>query len=130
MGVTKYFEGQRKRILLVDDNDAVRRVLGAMLRIDGGFEVDTAANGAFALDMLRKNDYNILLLDVNMPVMNGIQLYHSIVKEYPESARRVVFMSADTFNPKKINRPFLSNPFSIDELMSIYRTSIEGHGTR
>jgi len=40
-----------KKILLVDDTDAIRSFLGDMLRIEGGVDVDTAANGAVARDM-------------------------------------------------------------------------------
>ncbi len=122
-----------KRILLVDDTDAVRRILGAMLRIEGGFDVATAADGMVALEILSKDQYDILLVDLNMPVMSGIELYQRLTKEHPDAAARVVFMSADSQAPqtrslKKINRPFLLKPFTVDDLMNAFRSCSHGEG--
>ncbi len=123
---------KRKRILLVDDTDAIRRLLGYMLRIEGGFDVDTTASGPEALEMLNKNEYDVLLVDLNMPVMSGIELYRCIGKEYPDVAARVVFMSADIPAPQtrsfftNINRPFLLKPFTIDDLMNAFRSCSQG----
>ncbi len=61
--------GKAKRMLIVDDTDAVRHVLEDMARIEGGFDVETAASGAVALDMLSKNKYDVLLVDLGMPVL-------------------------------------------------------------
>ena len=128
--VNKHYHSSsvKKRLLLVDDTDAVRRVVGSMLRIQGGFDVDPAANGAVARDMLSKNRYDVLLVDLNMPVMNGIELYRCIEEEYPEVATRVVFISADTPGPQarsffaKVNRPFLSKPFAIEAVMNAFKS--------
>ena len=93
--------------------------------------MDTAANGAMAMDMLSKNKYDILLVDLNMPVMNGIELYQRIEKEYPEVTTRVVFISADTPGPQarsffaKVNRPFLSKPFTIEAVMNAFKSCTE-----
>ncbi|MDD5537336.1 MAG: response regulator [Candidatus Omnitrophica bacterium] len=124
--------GKTIRILLVDDTAAVRRILGAMLRIDGGFEVATAAGGAEALDILSKSTYDIVLVDINMPVMDGIELYRKIEKQFPDVATRVVFMSADNQPPqvfKKVNRPFLAKPFTTEALMNAYRSGDHREGS-
>ena len=83
--------------------------------------------------MLSKNKYDVLLLGLNMPGMNGIGLYRRIEKEYPEAATKVIFMSADTPEQSfftKANRPFLLKPFTTDDLLNTYRTHIEDHGGR
>ncbi|MDP2917631.1 MAG: response regulator [Dehalococcoidia bacterium] len=123
-----------KRMLLVDDAEGVRRILGDMLRIEGGFDVDTTASGPEALEMLNKNEYDVLLVDLNMPVMSGIELYRCMRKEYPDVAAKVVFMSADIPAPQtrgffiNIDRPFLPKPFTIDDLMNAIRSC--NHGAR
>ncbi len=119
-----------KRMLIVDDSAAVRRSLGAML-VDEGFSVDTAGDGIAAQDMLGKNEYDIVLVDLRMPVMSGIELYRRI-EWCPDVATKVVFMSADMPDPRtrsfftKINRPFLLKPFTIDDLMNAFRSCNQG----
>ena len=116
-------QGKTKRLLVVDDTDAVRRVLAAMLRIEGGFNVDSAGSGLVALDMLSKNEYDILLVDLGMPGMSGMELYQRIKEKHPEVADKVIFMSADIQNIAtqhliaKAKRPFLLKPFTVDDLM-------------
>ncbi|RME24798.1 MAG: diguanylate cyclase [Deltaproteobacteria bacterium] len=60
-------------IYLVDDDEAQRRQIGKVLS-DAGFEVQTGANGTEALSMVRRKEPDILLLDVEMPVMSGPQV--------------------------------------------------------
>jgi two-component system sensor histidine kinase/response regulator len=59
------------RILLVEDNDMNQIVAGEMLR-DAGFAVDIAQNGRVGLDCIMKADYDLVLMDVQMPEMDGI----------------------------------------------------------
>ncbi len=64
-----------KKILLVDDSALMRRVLSDIINADGRFSVeDEAVNGAEALELLKKNTYDAVVLDVNMPKMNGLEL--------------------------------------------------------
>ncbi len=113
-------------MLIVDDSAVVRRILGSML-VGEGFSVDTAADGITAQDMLGKNEYDIVLVDLRMPIMTGIELYRRIEQGYPEVAAKIVFMSVDVPHLQtqsfftKINRPFLLKPFTIDELMNASR---------
>ena len=98
-------------------------VLAAVLRIEGGFNVDSAGSGLVALDMLSKNEYNILLVDLGMPGMSGIELYQCIKDKYPDIVGRVIFMSAGVQSVetehllKQTNRPFLLKPFTVDALL-------------
>jgi CheY-like chemotaxis protein len=59
------------RVLVVDDDRAIRSLLRDLL-VDDGHEVATAADGAEALDALRAFRADVILLDINMPVMDGI----------------------------------------------------------
>ena len=60
-------------ILVVDDELSIRESLSGWLRQDG-FEVETAANGNVALAMTTENHYDIMLIDIKMPEMDGLTL--------------------------------------------------------
>jgi two-component system KDP operon response regulator KdpE len=65
------------RILVVDDDPQIRRVLKVTLA-GQGFEVDDARNGEVALEKLRDTRFDLLLLDINMPGMNGLEVCRAI----------------------------------------------------
>lgn len=69
------------KILIVDDNDDVREMLSFYLK-DKGFEVFLAENGKEALKILEKNVVDLVLSDVDMPEMDGMELLISIKKKY------------------------------------------------
>jgi len=116
-----------KRMLIVDDSAPVRRILSGML-VDEGFNVDTAADGIEAQHLLNENDYDMVLTDIRMPVMTGIELYQRIEHTCPKAANKVVFMSIDIPDPQtrsfftKVNRPFLLKPFTMDDLVNAFRS--------
>ena len=64
-------DGQRRRrLLIVDDTRTIRTLLHRVFE-KNGFEVDTAPNGKFALGMMQNRVYDLVFLDIEMPVMNG-----------------------------------------------------------
>ena len=81
------------RILVVDDNPAMAETLADILEMKG-FIVQAAASGAEALEILRKQPIDILLTDVKMPGMNGLELYRETRKAYPKLV--TIFMTAYT----------------------------------
>ena len=82
-----------KKILLVDDSALMRRVLCDIITSDGRFTVaDEAVNGLEALELLKHNKYDVVVLDVNMPKMDGIQL----LKELRKQKIRVRIIMAST----------------------------------
>jgi signal transduction histidine kinase len=72
------------RILLVDDEEGIRKVLTISLE-DGGYQVLTAANGEEALAAFRSQKPEIVLTDIKMPGMDGIELLQKIKEESPET---------------------------------------------
>ncbi len=67
-----------KKLLVVDDEPAIREMLKDFFE-DEGYAVDLAADGAEALEALRKSGpYALVLLDLIMPIMNGVQLYDTM----------------------------------------------------
>ena len=67
-------KNNKKRILVVDDEPDVIIVFKMVLEMNG-FEVDAYDNALSALDNFKPNSYDLLLLDVKMPQMNGFELY-------------------------------------------------------
>jgi two-component system chemotaxis response regulator CheY len=79
-----------KTILLVDDSASVRQVAGIALR-RAGYETLEAVNGKEALALLDANKPSLIISDVNMPVMNGIEFLKA-VKQHPTSKFTPVIM--------------------------------------
>ena len=73
-----------KKLLLVDDEEGIRTVLGISLS-DAGYEVLTAENGQEALEIFRRENPPIVLTDIKMPVMDGIELLQKIKNENPDT---------------------------------------------
>ena len=117
------------RILVVEDEPAVCQVCQRILTSEG-FEVDIAVNGDVAQDMLGKKDYDLVLIDIRTPVMNGKQLYQVIIEKHPKLANSVIFTTGDVIGKDtttflaQTDRPFLSKPFTPDELKTIAKETL------
>ena len=92
-GAISLLEGVRKnfRILVVDDELVMRDSLRAWLE-DEGFVVDMAASGPEALNLLSKQTYELMLVDIRMPGMDGVELLQKAKEVFPEL--NVVMMTA------------------------------------
>ncbi len=89
-----------KNILVIDDSALMRRVICDIINQDSRFHVqDRATNGEEALNLLMRKSYDAVVLDVNMPKMNGLELL-KILREKNISAR-VVMASTDTYDGAK-----------------------------
>jgi len=72
----------QKRILLVDDDPAIRQLLMRLIA-DENFEVLTAANGAEALALAASMNFDLVVLDLNMPVKNGWETFEQLSSQNP-----------------------------------------------
>jgi DNA-binding response OmpR family regulator len=82
------------KVLLVDDEDVVREVCTAILK-KAGFNVTTAVNGLDALEKIKESEYDIVVLDVNMPKLDGIDLYKTVLKTKPDMRDRFLFITGN-----------------------------------
>lgn len=90
-----------KKILIVDDSALVRRVLCDIINKDERFQVeDRATNGLEALQLLSRKTYDAVVLDINMPKMNGLELLKELQKR--KIAARVIMASTDTSEGAKV----------------------------
>lgn len=90
-----------KNILLVDDSALMRRVLCDIIESDKRFHVeDRAVNGLDALEMLSRKTYDAVVLDVNMPQMNGLELLKELQKR--KISAKIIMASTDTADGAKV----------------------------
>lgn len=109
------------RVLLIDDEPAVRYALERALR-HFGYEVVSAAGGDSAYEILQHDSFDVILLDIRMPLMSGDTLFLAIIRRWPELRERIILMSgdpegaADGWSAELRSRPFLAKPFTLDAL--------------
>jgi len=78
-------DGRKIRVLLVDDHTVVRQGLRMVMSLEQDLEVVAeAANGREAVDMVRQSGPEVVLMDLLMPVMNGVEAIRTIKAEWPE----------------------------------------------
>ncbi len=113
-----------KRILVVDDEENTRLGLSKLLSQEG-FVVDLAANGSEALELLRKQRFNLVISDINMPDMNGIAFLREISRRFPST--NVIMITAyggvesylEAMNLGALE--YLHKPVRLDELRSVMK---------
>ena len=84
----------RSRVLVVDDEESLRDVLRQLLEPEG-YEVETAGDGQQALELLRHATYDCVLVDLRMPVMDGLMFYQAVKHRNPKVAQRVIFCTGE-----------------------------------
>ena len=114
-------------ILLVDDN-ALNRTVGGKLLEKLGYQPDFAENGEKALEALRAKEYDLVLMDVQMPVMDGITASKLIQEQWPEASRPHIFaLTADIQQSTKQAlqnvgvEQVLSKPIQLQELSASFK---------
>jgi PAS domain S-box-containing protein len=108
-------------ILIVDDESLVRSYIRQILT-ESGHSVDECDNGFQALDKLDTSTYDIVLMDIRMPEMSGIELHHEVCFRWPHLRSRITFITGDIsdtatrdyLNSHKL--PFLTKPFTKESL--------------
>jgi PAS domain S-box-containing protein len=120
------------RILVVDDERIVREFISKALTQEG-HQIETVDNAIDALKMVKDKKYRIILLDIKMPGMSGIELYKRFQKMDPALARRVVFITGDVMGARtlaflaKAKSPYINKPFDGEQLiMAVNRVFSEG----
>ncbi|WP_137157160.1 response regulator [Rhizobium sp. FKL33] len=107
------------RILITEDEDSLRRFVARALRLDGHETVE-AADGAEGLEALGEGSFDLLLSDIRMPVMDGIELAHKASANHPDL--KILLMTgyaeqrerADDLMEKIVD--VVSKPFSLPDI--------------
>lgn len=108
------------RILLVDDEESIRDVVKMNLELEG-FEVVEAADGKTAIGLFREQHFDLIILDIMMPQMNGIEVCEQIRLNNTEVP--VIFLTAKDAPEDRVAGlrkgadDYLTKPFNLDELL-------------
>ncbi|TET05853.1 MAG: sigma-54-dependent Fis family transcriptional regulator, partial [Candidatus Atribacteria bacterium] len=122
-----------RKILVIDDEQNIRRMLTRVLSPEG-FIVKEAVNGLEALKRLQEENYSLVLLDLRMPVLNGIDTLKKI-REYDINLP-VIMMSAYGSIPEAVEAiklgalDYLIKPFDIEELKIIVSRAIKQYALK
>ncbi len=112
---------KKSTILVVDDEDALRTVLSGELANEG-YDVRTAADGDDAINELEKAPYNLVLLDIKMPRLNGFEVLKFIKEKHNNTKVVMLTGFADLKNAiesKKLGADdFVSKPYDLVDLLT------------
>ncbi|MFQ5464595.1 MAG: ATP-binding protein [Thermodesulfobacteriota bacterium] len=118
-----------KRVLVVDDEKSVRDTLSDILSKEG-FAVDTAREGREALDLMGSRRYSLVVTDIKMPGVSGMELYRSIVEKHRYLKNRVIIFTGDVFSEdilgflKETKVPHILKPFEMKELIGLIKETL------
>lgn len=114
------FENDHVQVLMAEDDENLGLILSERLK-SKGFEVDLATDGAIAMAMYQKKKYDLLILDIMMPVKDGFTVAKEIRKADPSTP--IIFVTARSMKEDVLKGfeigadDYLTKPFSMDELM-------------
>ena len=126
---------EARRILVVDDNRDILD-LAATVLAGAGYAVSTASSGIGALDLLAEEHFDLLLLDINMPDMDGWQTLRLIRAERSMNDLPVVMFSIKGEIRDKVHSmqegalDYITKPFAVDELVERVGRVFETNGVR
>jgi signal transduction histidine kinase/ActR/RegA family two-component response regulator len=121
----------RRRVLVVDDEEFVRQFIQEVLRVGFGCHIQTSSNGTEAIEKLRQENYDLIVSDIRMPGMDGLQLRHWITGNRPELADRMIFVTGHAGTAELdqamgvLGCPAIRKPFTIDAINSACRPYLE-----
>lgn len=116
-----------RRALLVDDEPVIRQALRRFFQRQG-WAVDDAENGAQALAILLADDgpqYDVIISDLRMPNVSGMDLYERLAAERPALLERLILSTGDSVSPeaseflRRSACPVLNKPFELAELRAL-----------
>jgi uncharacterized protein (UPF0264 family)/CheY-like chemotaxis protein len=115
-------ENTENRILIADDSEINRLILTNMLELNG-YKVDVAKNGAEALQFISENRYKLALIDLNMPVMSGLEMVRILRKQHDSlKTAAISTFAADHQKVQALDAGFdccLTRPINEEQLMAL-----------
>ncbi|MBI4832954.1 MAG: response regulator [Candidatus Lindowbacteria bacterium] len=122
---------ENKSILLVDDDQEFRKAMKKMFE-KSGYDVTVAADGREALEILSKSSFDLIISDLRMPNLNGMELMEAIKKEKMDVP--VIFITAygevesymDLMNLGAFE--YINKPVKGQEILSVAKRALEMHG--
>ncbi|HEV7557519.1 MAG TPA: ATP-binding protein, partial [Kofleriaceae bacterium] len=113
---------ERRRVLVVDDEPMVRQILLDLLAAH--HQVEVAESGEAALAAIGRDKFDVILCDMMMPGVSGMDVYHRVARDHPGVERRIVFITGGTFVPDlttflaSVDNRLLAKPFSLEQVLA------------
>jgi signal transduction histidine kinase/CheY-like chemotaxis protein len=130
----KPLPAETARILLVDDESGTVEVLARILK-GHGYQADAVTDGKAALQRLAETKYDLVLCDIRMPGLSGLEIYRRLEERDPDMARRIIFITGDVMSSgtrrflKESGTSYLSKPFDLDEFVAKVRAALKDQKT-
>jgi signal transduction histidine kinase/CheY-like chemotaxis protein len=112
------------RALVVDDEQFIVGFVQEALRAGFGCQVEWAFNGRQAIELVKNNNYGLIVSDIRMPQVNGVEFYEWLLVHHPEMAKRFFFITGDPGGSELSARieqlaiPVLRKPFTLSALVA------------
>jgi len=115
-------EDRKKRILIIEDNRSLAEVVSMIFEDEGHVEI--ADNGSIGLAKISHTYFDVIITDIEMPVMNGIEFFYQALKIYPNIRESIVFCSGSSKEAhqrfiQKYCLRYLSKPYDLEEIRGI-----------
>ena len=117
-----------KKILVAEDSSVIQNLTRRIL-LNQNYAIDSVKNGKQVIDKVDSNEYNLILMDINMPIMDGIECTKAI-RQMPDSSKSKLPIIAITGNAKNYTLKdfnemgiddFLPKPLNFDALVDIVK---------
>jgi two-component system response regulator AtoC len=122
----------RPRVLIVDDEAAICLLLNELLN-DAGYHCQTTSSGEQALEILRQQEFDVLISDLRLPGMSGLALLDAVRAEYPKMILLLAAGGDDlqtrTEATKHGAHDYLVKPFRLDAVVATLRRALENKAT-
>lgn len=119
------------KALVVEDEPAISELCSRVLG-ENGFEVSVVGNGKSAQAMVKEQDFSLLLVDIRLPEINGIEFSVWLREELPDLSRRIIFMTGSVMGEdvmkhmEEYGQPYILKPFRPAELLNAVKSVLEG----
>ena len=109
------------RILVIDDHSNLRETLSALLSKEG-HQIASVPSAEDALTLISTSEFDIVVSDIRLSGMSGLELYDFMMDANPKMAKRMILISGIHQQLERNTIPFLRKPFSKDDLLSVIQT--------
>lgn len=112
---------KEKKLLLVEDDSLMLEVLKELLS-DSGVSVDTSVNGAEGFQKFSENNYDLIISDIQMPVLNGVEFLKKVRSKDSRSPKFMLLTGYSTYKNEEVFKlganSLMNKPFEFDDLIN------------
>lgn len=114
-----------RRVLVVEDEPSIRQLIAVVVGQKFGCQIDEAANGLEAIERVQENSYALVISDLRMSPVGGIEFHRWLRESHPQMAGRLILVTGYTREPnleQEIGRwqiPLVPKPFTIPALCRV-----------